>query len=123
MNVDWSQEIGFAPNGTYQFPDEDGVYVIAEIIDGTLQVRYVGQGNIYDRMEDHKDWQNEPNECLAGVMKYTNDVKVKSTIISDQTERDNLEYTFWKHYVDNGHSLCNVVIPSGKWVADIPLPF
>ena len=56
-------------------------------------------------------------------MKYTNDVKVKSTIISDQTERDNLEYTFWKHYVDNGHSLCNVVTPSGKWVADIPLPF
>jgi len=86
-------------------------------------VRYVGQGNIYARMEDHKDWQNDPNECLAKVMKDTSNVKVRSTTISNQTDRDDAEYTFWNHYSNKGHNLCNKVIPSGKWVASIPLPF
>ena len=120
----WSQEIGFGPNGTYQFPDKDGVYVIAEVdVNGIYQIRYVGQGNIYDRMEAHKDWQNEPNECLSAVMKYTGSVKVKSVVIGKQEDRDNIEYTYWKHYSDKGHNLCNKIEPSGKWVAQIPLPF
>jgi len=122
VNIVWSQEIGFAPNGTYEFPDEDGVYVIAKIIDGTSQVRYVGQGNIHDQMELHKS-NNEPNSCLKTVMSDTSNTKVRSTTISNQTDRDNAEFTYWKHYVDNGHNLCNKIAPPGKWVANIPLPF
>jgi hypothetical protein len=86
-------------------------------------VRYVGQGNIYERMEDHKDWSNESNECLAFVMKYKGNVKVKSTILSNQTDRDNVEYTYWKHYVNQGHKLCNKVAPTGRFIEGIPLPF
>lgn len=123
MTITWSNEIGFGPNGTYEFPDNDGVYVIAQIIDGTAIVRYVGKGNIYDRMEAHKDWKNEQNECLADVMKDTSNVKVRSAIISDPTERANVEYTFYKHYLDNGHSLCNKIEPEGSWLSQIPLPF
>ena len=34
---------GFSPEGTYKFPNEDGVYVIAQVLDdGTYNVRYVG---------------------------------------------------------------------------------
>ncbi len=124
MTIVWSQEIGFSSNGTYEFPDTDGVYVIAEKgIDGKYHVRYVGQGNIYDRMEDHKDWQNEPNPCLALVMRYTGNVNVKSTILSNQTDRDNVEYTYWKHYTNQGHELCNKVAPTGRFIEGIPLPF
>lgn len=124
MSIVWSGKIGFSQNGTYEFPDEDGVYVIAEIgIDDKYHVRYVGQGNIYDRMEDHKDWSNEPNECLSAVMKYTGNVKVRSVVISDQDDRDNMEYTYWKYYTDNGHKLCNKIAPIGNWMANIPLPF
>lgn len=122
MAVVWSQTIGFSPNGIYQFPEEDGVYVIAEIINGTPKVRYVGQGNIYDRMELHKS-SNEPNACLKKVMSDTSNVQVRSAIINNQTERDDAEYTYYKYYLDNEHNLCNEIIPSGKWLVGIPTPF
>lgn len=123
MSIVWSGEIGFSSTGTYEFPDADGVYVIAEIVGDKYHVRYVGQGNIYDRMESHKDWSNEPNDCLSLVMKYTGNVKVKSTIITNATERNNVEYTYWKHYVNQGHKLCNKIPPVGQFIDGIPLPF
>src|SRR5438876_10652449 len=116
MSVIWSQEIGFGPNGTYQFPYADGVYVIAELTNGIPEVRYVGQGNIYERMEVHKS-ASESNPDLRIVMSDLSNVKVRSTIISNQTDRDNLEYTYWKYYTDKGHNLCNKVAPPGQWVA------
>jgi hypothetical protein len=124
MSIVWSGEIGFSSTGTYEFPDANGVYVIAEIgIDGKYHVRYVGQGNIHDRMEAHKDWSSEPNDCLSLVMKYTGNVKVKSTLLDNQTDRDNVEYTYWKHYQLNGHNLCNEIAPTGRFIEGIPLPF
>ena len=122
MTVVWSQAIGFSPGGTYEFPDEKGVYAIAEIINNTPNVRYVGQGNIFDQMELHKS-SNEPNNCLKKVMSDTSNVKVKSTTLSNQTERDNVEHTFYEHYIGKKHSLCNKITPSGKWHKGIPLPF
>ena len=86
MTITWSPEIGFAPNGPYTFPDADGVYVIAQVVDGITHVRYIGKGNIYERMESHKNWQSESNECLADVMKDTSNGKVRSAIISDSVE-------------------------------------
>ena len=67
-------------------------------------------------MEDHKNWQSEPNPCLASVMKYNGNVKVRSTIIDKQEDRNDVEYTYWKYYSDSGHALCNEITSTGEWV-------
>ncbi len=123
MTITWSSEIGFGPNGTYVFPDDNGVYIIAQISNGVPNVRYVGKGNIHDRMESHTNWQNESNECLADIMKDPNNVRVKSTIISDSAEMANIEYTYYKYYLEKGHSLCNKIKPIGSVVIELPIPF
>lgn len=122
MTITWSGVIGFGSTGTYEFPDEDGVYVMAEITGKESEVRYVGQGNIYTQIELHKS-SNEPNPCLKGVMSDTSNVKVQWAIIADQTDRDNAEFTYWKHYSNEEHNLCNKISPPGEYVAGIPLPF
>ena len=122
MTDTWSAEIGFAPTGKYEFPDEDGVYVIAEINDGTANVRYVGSGNLHDRIDDHLS-SNEPNNCLKNVMSDTDNVKIKSIIINNDTDRDNIEYTCYKYYLDKDHSLCNEIAPPGEFITGITAPF
>lgn len=122
MSVNWSPEIGFGPNGIYQFPDADGVYVIAKITNGITEVRYVGQGNIYERMESHKN-DDEPNSCLKIIMSDLSTIKVRSVLINNQTDRGNLEYTLWKHYANMGHKLCNKIPPPGQFIAGIAVPF
>jgi len=56
-------------------------------------------------------------------MSDLSNVKVKSTIINNKTERDNVEYTYYQHYLNEGHRLCNDLTPSGQWLVGIPLPF
>ena len=120
----WSEEIGFSPEGTYEFPNEDGVYVIAQVLDdGTYNVRYVGQGNIYERMQAHKNFDTEQNECLAEIMSDTTNVKVRSVVASNEDERDNLEHTYYEHYRTQGHNLCNEISPHGKYLTGIFVPF
>ncbi|MDI1496265.1 MAG: hypothetical protein K8823_1573 [Cenarchaeum symbiont of Oopsacas minuta] len=122
--VTWSKEIGFTPTGGYVFPNEDGVYVIAQVLeDGTYNVRYVGQGNIYDRMEDHKNFETEQNECLAEVMRYATNVKVRSVVVSNEEERKNLERTCYEYYMAQGHNLCNEIKPHGEYLEGITVPF
>ena len=120
----WSNEIGFSYNGTYEFPPEDGIYVIAQLLDdGTYNVRYIGQGNIYDRMEHHKNYETEKNECLAQVMSNTTNVKVRSVVVPNEEERDNLEHTYYKQYMEQKHKLCNENTPHGKYLEDTFAPF
>lgn len=122
MTVTWSEVIGFSSNGTRQPPDEDGVYVIAEVINNTYHVRYVGKGNILERMDVHTS-SNEPNTCLKTVMSDTSNVKIRHAIINNETDRTNVEYTFWKYYTNGGHQLCNEIAPTGRWLDDITVPF
>ena len=66
----------------------------------------------------------EPNSCLKAVMSNTSNVKMKFTSISNGTERDNIESTFYQHYKIKGHNLCNRISPpSGVWLGGITLPF
>ena len=122
MGNTWSEEIGFGSQGGYVFPDEDGVYVIAKIIDGIHNVRYVGSGNLHDRVNDHLS-STEPNNCLKDVMSNTHNVKIKSVVISNDANRSNVEYTCYKHYLGNGHNLCNKIDPPGQFISDMPVPF
>ena len=122
MTDTWSEEIGFSLNGKYEFLNEDGVYVIAEINDGISNVRYVGSGNLFDRITAHRS-DNESNNCLKNVMSDTDNVKIKSIVIGNDEDRANTEYTCYKHYLDNGHNLCNKIAPYGKFVTGMTVPF
>lgn len=121
MTYSWI-EVRFGLGGTYELPDKDGVYVIAEIIDDRPNVRYVGSGNIYDRINDHQR-SDEPNSCLKNVMSDTSNVKIRFTLIGDNTKMYNVEYTFYKYYLDHSHSLCNQRDPPGEFVPGLVPPF
>ena len=124
MKIEWSTPIVFGGKGGYVWPDYDGVYVIAEKIDQKLVAKYVGQGQIDSRMEDHKDWKNEPNECLKKVMKdRDSNTTVYHAEINNDDNRDNAEYTIWYNYGGSIGLLCNEISPPGKFDSTVEFPF
>ena len=126
MKIEW-ESIRYVKSGTAknpkEFPQEDGVYVIAQKNDNVLEARYVGRGNINDRIDYHES-NDEDNECVKSVMKDRVDkVKVYYVTLSGDEDRKNIEYTLYKHYKNNNHRLCNKTVPEGKWITDLSLPF
>ena len=122
MAVNWSKEVQPVPGRMDEFPDDDGVYVIAQVVNIDL-VRYVGQGNIRDRMTQHQDYYNEPNQCLRNVMRNTHNVKVCYAIIPNRKERNDVEYTLYAAYLYYGHQLCNKIEPAGDPIHRMRVPF
>lgn len=122
MVTEWSQEIIFVRGGTFKFPNADGVYVIARVINGVSSVCYVGKGNIAERMQAHMDYQNEENEDLANEMRNLVNIQVRFTVLEDADERSNAEFTCYKHYLNKNHPLCNERSPAGQWI-EVTVPF
>lgn len=124
MKVEWSNPIHFGGLGGYKWPNYEGVYVIAEKINGKLIAKYVGQGVIKDNMDKHKDWKNEQNDCLAKVMKNRDeDTKVFHAEVKDDQDRNNAELTIYTYY-GGKDLLCNENDPPlGKYDYTINFPF
>ncbi len=129
MNLDWktnfqrltNEEKGSGKKGL-SYPDEDGVYVIGEAIDGKQVARYVGKGNISGNISAHKSG-NEQNEELKDLMqnrpyKY----RINFALVSDETDMANAEFTLFTHYggVDK---LYNKIIPEGVRDETVTFPF
>jgi len=103
------------------YPDENGVYVIAEKLDNEIRARYVGQGNIKQRISDHKN-DNGVNDELEDLMQNRkNDYRIYYSLLSNQTDMDNAEFSVFTGY-GGLKKLYNKKIPSGTLVP-INLPF
>ena len=99
-------------------PDSDGVYTVAETRKQGVYTRYVGQGNIRDRINHHMS-DGEKNDCLAEVMQ--GDVTVYFVLL-DKKWLDDVEYTVYKMYKDAGRNLCNKDKPPGKLINGVEIP-
>jgi len=121
MELEWSKGIIYEKGGKFKWPDKEGVYVIAKEIDKKLKARYVGQGNLCDRMKVHES-DDEPNMCLKKVMSDRDDVKVYYAKVAKQTDRENVEYTLVSLYggIEN---LCNETTPIGELDYTVNGPF
>lgn len=122
MTLKWSSRITYGhPNSTFEYPKNQGVYIIAEKINGKTHAKYVGQGNIYERMKDHES-KSEPNDCLRKVMGNLDPVEVYYALVPHQTDRDNAEYTLFDLY-GGLDKLCNDVTPFGNFDYTVEGPF
>lgn len=122
MMLTWSKEIRYVSGGTHTYPKSDGVYVISKKIGKKSYPKYVGQGNLRERMDMHES-KNEPNSCLKKVMDDRDYVRVHYAKVSGQTNLDNAEYTLWYYYGGTLGKLCNEIVPSGETVYDLNFPF
>ncbi|MDE1813204.1 MAG: hypothetical protein KGH87_06645 [Thaumarchaeota archaeon] len=122
MTLKWSSRITYGhPNSTFEYPKNEGVYIIAKKIDGKLKARYVGQGKIYDRMKIHEG-KSEPNDCLRKTMSNLDDIEVYYALVPHQTDRENAEFTLFDLY-GGLPKLCNDVTPLGNFDYTIKGPF
>ncbi len=124
MSVEWSKEIRYGGGGSYEWPGYDGVYVIAKKSNNNLFARYVGQGNIKERMSAHENWKTEENDCLKEIMKNRDEfTKVFHAEIKDDQDRNNAEYTLYAYY-GGKDNLCNEIDPPlGETIYTLNFPF
>ena len=121
MKLTWNGPITYSTGGKFTYPKYSGVYIIAKTIDGIKKAKYVGQGNIYERMKVHES-DDEPNSCLKKTMSNRDDIKVFYTEIKNETDRDNAEFTLYNFY-GGSDNLCNENTPFGEYDYDISGPF
>lgn len=122
MELKWSKPIKYGGNGNYNWPNHDGVYVIAKKSDNKSKAIYVGQGNIRKNMQRHENIK-EQNKCLREFMKQRNkDTEIYHAEINNDADRYNAEYTLFAWYGEN-NSLCNENIPQGKAIYTLNFPF
>jgi len=122
MELKWSKPIQYGGDGKYDWPDYDGVYVIAKKSDEKLKAIYVGQGNIIENMQRHEN-KNEQNVCLKDFMqKRGKDTKVYHAKITNDEDRNNAEYTVFAYY-GGKDLLCNENIPYGENIYTLNFPF
>jgi len=104
------------------YPDEDGVYVISELIEKGQIARYVGKGNIRERISAHKD-DTEQNKDLKDLMQNRlYQYRVDFALVSNETDMSNAEFTLFTHY-GGIPKLYNDVIPTGVWDDTVTVPF
>lgn len=120
MYLEWSTEIFYQQGGTLKYPKHEGVYVIALKINGKKKAKYVGQGNIYERMNVHES-KNEPNDCLKKVMGDRDNVFAYYALVPHQQDRDNAERSLVDYF--GLPTLCNEQLPMGDIVNINPPKF
>jgi len=123
MNIEWKGPIIKASKknnddeSKFEWTDKKGVYVIANTFGKTDQIaRYVGKGIITERISDHK---KSDEECMD---KATDEYRhIYYAVISDETDRSNIEHTLYHKYGGDEGKLCNEKEPDGK-IIDINYP-
>ena len=119
----WGGVVGISPDGQYEFPQDPGVYVFAQVDADNVHVRYVGMAaNLDERISAHLGGTNE-NDCLQKVLRDTSTVKIRASVQHNKALRINLEHTCYRHYSEQGHQLCNAYKPKGAFVEGAALPF
>lgn len=121
LNLEWNSPIHYESGGNFTWPKSEGVYVIAKEIDGKIKAKYVGQGNLYERMTAHEG-KDEQNTCLKKVMDDRDNVKVYYAKVTNQVDRENAEYTLFQLY-GGTDKLCNQIAPVGQLDYEIKGPF
>lgn len=120
--LEWSSPIHYGGKGGYDWPNHDGVYVIAKEEDGKKKAVYVGQGNIRENMKRHEG-KDEQNEYLRDFMqKRDKQTKVYHAKIVNDEDRYNAEYTLFVYY-GGKDNLCNENTPYGEYVYTLDFPF
>jgi len=121
MELEWSKPIHYATGGSFTWPNTEGVYVIAKEVNTKLKAKYVGQGNLRERMGEHES-KSESNSCLKNVMSSRDDLKVHYAKVSYQSDRENIEFTLFQLY-GGLDKLCNEITPTGNYDYTIKGPF
>lgn len=107
---------------TVPYPDEDGVYVLSELTTEGQIARYVGKGNIRERISTHKD-DTEQNKDLKDLMQNRPyQYRIDFALVSNETDMSNAEYTVFTRY-GGITKLYNDVIPPGVWDDTVTVPF
>lgn len=95
----------------FAWPSSKGVYVIANF-DGTdIIARYVGKGDINQRIADHKD---STEECMEKAL--DDNRKIYYSVIGSETDRSNIEHTLYHRYGGMEDKLCNDQEPEGNLI-------
>lgn len=117
---DW-EFVNYLPpkSGGYGFdgyPPKNGAYVIAE---NKKFPRYVGIGNIHDRMDFHES-ERETNSNLKRLMANRTNSVVVAYVLCSESDSENVEHTLYNRY-SVCYNLYNEREPNGK-IIELGLP-
>ena len=117
---DW-EFVNYLPpkSGGYGFdgyPPKNGAYVIAE---NKKFPRYVGIGNIHDRMDFHES-ERETNSNLKRLMANRTNSVVVAYVLCSESDSENIERTLYTEY-SLSYSLYNEKKPNGE-IIELELP-
>lgn len=98
MILEWHKIEPYNQAMVKNVPNEDGVYALCTLqSDDTYKVRYVGQGNIQDRLKYHLSEQ-EQNEDLKNHISKGYTMKVFYAIVATQADRDSIELFLYNRF-------------------------
>ncbi len=97
MELDWYKIEPYTESKAKNAPDKDGVYALCTLqADRTYKVRYVGQGNIRERLVDHLSAYENNLELKSHVAKYK--MKASYAVVGKQSDRDGIELFLYKKF-------------------------
>lgn len=99
MELDWYKIEPYTESKAKNAPDKDGVYALCTLQkDNTYRVRYVGQGNIRERLLYHLSEQETNLELKQHIaQKYV--MKAYYAVVNSQNSRDSIELFLYKHFL------------------------
>lgn len=97
MQLDWYKIEPYTKEKAEKVPDKNGVYALCtKQQSGGYKVRYVGQGNIRERLLCHLS-ENDPNKDLyEHIKKYS--MKASYAVVDYQEDRDGIELFLYEKF-------------------------
>ena len=97
MELDWYKIEPYTKEKAENTPDQNGIYALCTLQDtGEYKVRYVGQGNIRDRLLCHLSDTDPNKELRAHTKKYK--MKASYAVVSDPHDRNAIELFLYKTF-------------------------
>lgn len=109
MNLKWFKNEPYKNVGG-NIPDSDGVYALCTLQDsGKYKVRYIGQGNLKDRLVYHLS-ENEENIELKQHIKKGYKMKASYAEVGAQKDRNAIEFFLYNKFMPE----FNKITPPGN---------
>lgn len=116
MELDWYKIEPYTKEKAEKAPDKNGVYMLCtKQQGGGYKVRYVGQGNIKERLLCHLSDNDTNKDLCAHIKKYK--MKASYAEVGKQEDRDGIELFLYEKF----NPKYNHIKPPGNKVIPVSL--